>query len=239
MAATDHAHRSVKQHAAWEARITPNHANYLLSIFQQPQVKFLPVNKIHRFEDRDDHRTTCASGADRGSLPSLLEGISPLNHFRPQCGAPVPRSAAIIDNVKQTYANQTWTSCDGSQQKSNRYGYQRCVTYQVKDQNGDDLAAVLAISEAVTVVDPGNYNANMKSGNSSTNAAGQFLDDLALLGPSILPSNACSIVKQSFTATGNSSPIRVNCVQYSSTEVTIADVTSDPGQCSQPTYHCN
>jgi hypothetical protein len=93
--------------------------------------------------------------------------------------------------------------------------------------------------EDVSVVDPGNVNATMETGDSSTNAAGQFLDSLALLGTSALPSNACSIVKQSFTATGNSSPIRVNCLRYGSTDVTITDVTSNPGTCTKPTYHCN
>jgi hypothetical protein len=149
-----------------------------------------------------------------------------------------PTSATIIDNVKQTYSNQTWMSCDGSQKKSNQHGYQRCVTYQVKDQNGNDMAAVLSVSETVTVVDQ-NINTNMNNGNSSTNAAGQFLDGLALLSTSTLPSTACSIIKQSFTATGNSSPIRVNCLQYRSTDVTITDVTSNPNSCSKPTYHCN
>jgi len=150
----------------------------------------------------------------------------------------VPTSATIIDNVKQTYSNQTWKSCDGTESKLNQYGYQRCVTYQVKDQDGGNMQAVLKIAEAVTVIDQ-NINANMNNGNSSTNAAGQFLDGLVLVSTSTLRTNACSIVKQSFTATGNSSAIRVNCLQFSSTDVTITDVTSNPNSCSKPTYHCN
>jgi hypothetical protein len=150
----------------------------------------------------------------------------------------VPTSATILTNNKQTYSNQTWTSCDGSEHKSNQYGYQRCVNYQVKDQDGDDIQAVLSVSEAETVVDQ-NISTSLNNGNNSTNADGQFQDDLALLNTSPLPGNACSILKQSFTATGNSSPIRVNCLQYSSTDVTITDVTSNPNSCSKPIYHCN
>ncbi|HEY6766245.1 MAG TPA: hypothetical protein VI386_15930, partial [Candidatus Sulfotelmatobacter sp.] len=150
----------------------------------------------------------------------------------------VPTSATIIGNEKQSYSNQTWASCDGSEALNKQYGYQRCVTYQVNDQNNNAIQSVLGISEAVAVVDQ-NINTNMNSGNSSTNTAGQFLDADTLINTSALPSNACSIVKQSITATGNASPIRVNCLQYSSTDVTITDVTSNPAICSKPTYHCN
>lgn len=84
-----------------------------------------------------------------------------------------------------------------------------------------------------------NYNSKMNNGNNQTNADGEFLDDLALLGSAQLPTGACSIIKQSFTATGNTSAIRVNCLQYSATDVTITDVTSNPSSCSKPTYQCN
>lgn len=176
------------------------------------------------------------TGRDKRAMPAQVEGLNPAP---PPCDdPPVPTSATVIDNVKQTYSNQAWSSCDGSEKKSNQYGYQRCVTYQVKDQNGADWVGVLGISEVVAVVDQ-NINTNMSNGNSSTNAAGQFLDDLALLSTATLPTNACSIIKQSFTATGNDLAIRVNCLQYNSTDVTITDVTSNPASCSKPTYHCN
>jgi hypothetical protein len=183
--------------------------------------------------------TTTASAV--GHIPVGSGGYCTVETVYPSApvNVQVPTSATIISNDKQTYANQTWTSCDGTQSANNRYGYQRCVTYQVEDQNGNDIEAVLTISETITVVDPGNINATMSTGNSSTNVAGQFLDGLALLGSSALPSNACSIVQQSFTATGNSSPIRVNCIQYSSTDVTITNLTSNPASCSKPTYQCN
>jgi len=153
---------------------------------------------------------------------------------------PVPASASIDSEPKQTYSNQTWTSCDGTQSVNNVYGYQRCVTYQVNDQNGKPIYQNFTITEAVGVVDPGNITSSMRTGNSSSNPTGQFLDGLALFGKSALLSNACQIVKQTITASGNPNPIRVNCIQYSSTDVTITDVTSSPGLCVKgTTYHCN
>jgi len=117
------------------------------------------------------------------------------------------------------------------------FGYMNCPFYQVNDQNGHPLYQNLTISETVTVVDQ-NFVSKQNSGNNSTNAAGQFQDMLALIGNSAPSSNACSIVKQSFVASGNTNAIRVNCVQYSSTNVNITDVTSNPNSCSKPTYHC-
>jgi hypothetical protein len=152
----------------------------------------------------------------------------------------VPTSAIILTNPKQTYSNQTWTSCDGSQSEPNRYGYQRCVTYQVLDQESppQPIFQTLGIHEDVTVVDE-NYSPDSSTGDSTTNVAGQFLDGLALLGASALPTNACAWIKQVFTATGNSSPIRVNCTHYGSTDVTIVDVTSNPSQCVIALYSCH
>lgn len=152
----------------------------------------------------------------------------------------MPASASILTNIKQAYSNQTWTSCDGTQSAKNVYGYQRCVTYQVNDKSNDPIYENFTITEAVSVVDPGNITANMHTGNNLSNPAGQFLDGLVLYGNTALPSNACEIVKQTLTATGNTNPIRVNCIQYGSTDVTITDVTSSPSLCVKgTTYHCN
>ena len=150
----------------------------------------------------------------------------------------VPTSAAIIENVKSVYTKQTWTSCDGTESMNNMYGYQRCVIYQVLDQHGDDIKLALTTSEVVTTIVIANASPNAHSGNSSTNAGGQFEDGLALIGTSTLPSNACIVNKQSITVQGNPNPIRVNCLKYGATDVVITDVTSNPSQCSQPTQTC-
>jgi len=178
--------------------------------------------------------TVTFTGADGAKMPSNPFPVTVTST------SPVPASASIDSNVKQTYSNQTWTSCDGTESVTNAYGYQRCVTYQVNDKNNRPIYENLTIAEAIEVVDPGNITSNMHTGNRSSNAAGQFLDGLALFGKSVLQSNACQIVKQSITATGNSNPIRVNCIQYSSTDVMVTDVSSHPALCVKgTTYHCN
>jgi hypothetical protein len=152
--------------------------------------------------------------------------------------APIPTSATITSNNHQTYASQTWTSCDGTQSLNNVSGYQNCVTYQVNDQHAKPLYQNLTISETVAVVDQ-NYVSKQHNGNTVTNPTGQFEDSLALVGNPGPPTNACSIIKQSLVANGNPSAIRVNCIRYGPTSVSITDVTSNPSSCSKPTYQCN
>jgi hypothetical protein len=175
----------------------------------------------------------CGAGTDGGQGP-----CSDPFSVTISATAPVPTSATLLLPVShQTYSNQTWTSCDGLQSANNQYGYMDCPQYQVKDQNGKPLYQNLTISETVSVIDQ-NYVSKQNNGNNATNPTGVFQDMLALLGTTAPPSNACSILKQTFVASGNSSAIRVNCVQYSSTMVSITDVTSNPSSCSKPTYHC-
>lgn len=151
--------------------------------------------------------------------------------------APIPTSATLDEDPHTTYSNQKWTSCDGTQSANNQYGYMNCPLYQVNDQHGNPLNQNLTISETLTVVDQ-NFVSKQNSGNNTSNPTGQFQDMLALLSTSALPSNACSIVKQTVVASGNSAAIRVNCFQYNSTNVSITDVTANPSSCSKPTYHC-
>jgi hypothetical protein len=174
-------------------------------------------------------------GTAYGEVQAQDEGCTAVGQG--QIKVQVPTSATVDTNTKHTYSNQTWTSCDGTQSLNNRYGYQRCVTYQIKDQNGSDMIGVVKLSEAFEQVDQ-NINTNLNSGNNSSNEAGIFLDDDSLVNTSPLPSNACSILKQTVTASGNPSAIRVNCLQFSSTDMTITDVTANPSSCSKPTYHC-
>ena len=151
--------------------------------------------------------------------------------------APIPTSATIDSTDTQKYSNQTWTSCDGTESANNYSGYQSCVTYQVNDQTGKSLHQNLTITETISVVDQ-NYLSKQHSGPSTSNAAGQFLDGLALVGNPGPGSNACSIVKQTIVVSGNSAAIRVNCLRYGPLSVSITDVTTNPNSCSKPTYQC-
>ena len=112
------------------------------------------------------------------------------------------------------------------------------VAYQVKDQSGRVMGQNMTVNETVSVVDQNQTTkAKMHNGDNITNPAGVFIDGVAIIGTAALPSNTCSIVKQILSVTGHT--IRVNCVRFTSTNVIITDVTSNPTTCSQPTYHCN
>jgi hypothetical protein len=153
--------------------------------------------------------------------------------------AAVPALAAILSTPLTTYSNQTWHSCDGTQSQTGGYGYQHCVTYQIEDSSAHAIYDNFTITEAISVVDPGNINPTPHTGNSVSNPAGQFLDDLTLIGNSAaaIPGNACRILKQTFTI--GSTAIRVNCIKYGPTDLTITDVTSSPSLCVMgTTYHC-
>jgi hypothetical protein len=155
-----------------------------------------------------------------------------------QVAGPVPTSAQIVSQPKTTYNKQKWTSCDGTQSANNEYGYMRCVTYQIYDQDTppNPIAFSYSLKETLTTIDS-NITVKMNSGSSSSNDDGQFLDMLALVSGSAIPTNACNIVKQTIVALSTHT-IRVNCIKFGESDVTITDVTSNPNSCSKPTYHC-
>jgi hypothetical protein len=148
-----------------------------------------------------------------------------------------PAQAAIYRNTKTTYTNQTFTSCDGTTTVNNSYGYERCVFYQIEDASGNPVYATFNVDESVTVVVQ-NITPSTSTGGTQTNSTGDFGDDLHLISASPLPANACSVRKQTFTVSGSSQPIRVNCLQFSQTDVSITDVTANPGECSSANYSC-
>jgi len=94
----------------------------------------------------------------------------------------------------------------------------------------------MTVNETVSVVDQ-NQTTKMHNEDNITNPAGVFIDEVAIIGTAALPGNTCSIDKQTLSVTGHTIP--VNCVRFTSTNVIITDVTSNPATCSQPTYHCN
>jgi len=154
--------------------------------------------------------------------------------------AKVPTSAKILENTLTTYSNQTWSSCDGKESKSNQYGYYRCVFYQIQDQSTppQDVEKILAVNEVVTPV-ARNVIADIVTAPSATNPAGQFQDGLGFLYSTPLPNGFCTYAKQTLYATDNEKPIRVNCLHYLQSDLDIVDVTSDTSQCAAPTVKCD
>jgi len=145
--------------------------------------------------------------------------------------AQVPTVASTVSNVLTTYSNQTETSCDGSSTRANAYGYQRCITYQIKDQQTPpvSIASTYTIHEGIVDIST-NFGSNEITGDSVSNANGVFLDMVGLLGSTPLPANACAYAKQTFSVGGH--PIRVNCIHWTSSDVSVTDITAAPGSCT-------
>ena len=124
----------------------------------------------------------------------------------------------------------------------NAYGYQRCLTYQVLDEDGTPLPG-LTVGELVTPV----YN-NLRqhqdiSGHpATTDVAGKFGDTQALLFFDLPPATACLIQKQSITVQHRKSAARVNCLKKNVSDVSVIDITSTPNSCGPtplPGLPCN
>jgi hypothetical protein len=148
----------------------------------------------------------------------------------------VPTTATLQpDPTISTYSNQTETSCDGSSTRSNQFGYQECVQYQIGDQNSPSAAILgkYTANEQVAIVST-NQDIDSQTGGHLTNDGGVFGDMLFLTNTAALPSNACAILNQIFTV--NNLTIRTNCLKYTSTGLTITDITATPNAC---TATCN
>ena len=150
-----------------------------------------------------------------------------------------PKSSVIIENTKTTYSDETWTACDDSVTETHQYGYQRCLLYQVKDGENppQDIQKELAVHEDVCIFET-NARLNSYTGGEWTNSDGVFRDGLIFKGPSPIPAGAYSNAKQTITVTGNNNPIQVNCISYTSTDVIINDVTSNPDLCNPQKKAC-
>ena len=151
--------------------------------------------------------------------------------------APVPAKAVITDMPETTYSNTTYTSCDGSTTQPNSFGYQYCLIYQIEDSSGEAISENFTVVETVSQV-ASNVSPRISTGNNVSNPGGQFSDQLSLIVSAALPTNACSVQKQTITVSGASSPIRVNCLKFTQAGVTITDVTANPGLCSTTNYSC-
>jgi hypothetical protein len=144
----------------------------------------------------------------------------------------VPTTASTTGNSLNTYNGTTSTWCDGTNPQTNSYGYRRCLTYQLNDQSNPPsaLAGGYPIHEVIEDL-VSNYGSNAITGDSSSNANGVFVDQVGLIGAgSGPPANACAYSRQTFSA--NSTNIRVNCLHYTATDVTITDITATPSSCS-------
>jgi hypothetical protein len=164
--------------------------------------------------------------------------------FYEQADEPVevqrPKSVSQESSEKTTYSNQQLTNCYNENLASNWTGYKRCVKYQVRDENGKLIKKVLTVHEDVTVQEQcQGCSFEGVTGDGDTEPDGWFYDMLALgnTGNGPQPGHYF-IARQIFSTTVNNQSVvlRVNCLHYTHTDVTVTDRTSEGTSvnCTQP-----
>ena len=143
----------------------------------------------------------------------------------------VPNSLALSMGGEKTYNGTTVTDCLGNT-IGTRWGYSRCATYTILDQNGTPILS-------------GNYTANESFQTVSSNPAGVpnstgsanpagavFSDFLAFLAKSPPAPQPGEYIKQiqTITITDNNSgknySVRTNCLDFEYNDVTDTNITS-------------
>jgi len=177
-------------------------------------------------------------------LSSTASGTSTMTEKYTLNGKSVSQTATITVQIPTTatlnsplpaqtnYSNQTETSCDLTTSTPKAFGYQQCVLYQIGDQatpSASILGYYLADEQITEVYS--NVGVSLNNGGHLTNNGGEFGDQLSLLGTNKLPTNACEVLKQTFSVNGTI--IRTNCLQFTATTVAITDITKTPNSCIQ------
>jgi hypothetical protein len=135
----------------------------------------------------------------------------------------VPSGVSRQSDNLITYTGSPGTLCDGTRTSgSTAYGYQHCYTYQILDQINNDIQQVLAVSETINVVAT-NQSSTINTAGTMSNADGIFSDEVGFVFSTPLAANACTIATQTFTISSN--VVRINCVRYSATDVTITNIS--------------
>ena len=149
-----------------------------------------------------------------------------------------PTTLVFVNSELTTYTGQTVKKCDGEDAGIGvRWGYVRCVTYTLGDQQSPPFTirkAGISIHEDVSVRATNIATASFTR-DYSTDGNGRIADFLALLGTTStsIPTNACTYAKQTLSTvvSGSSRTLRINCLHYTATDVSITDITSNPNNC--------
>lgn len=151
----------------------------------------------------------------------------------------VPTSLALALAKIVTYNGNNMIECD-STNDGPRWGYSHCATFTLMDQETPARAITsgsFTASETVATVasNPSGLKANVGGGPLTD---GSFLDFWAFTAKSAPPPQPGEyvIVKQNITVTNTASGksytnIRINCLNYQSTDVTVTDITKS-GTCN-------
>jgi hypothetical protein len=145
---------------------------------------------------------------------------------------PTLLSGPMVSAVK-TYTGQALTDCYGTNQGINWYGYTQCGSYTVLDQESPPVqikASGIAFSEVLTVVASNPSGVQNNSGSGATDANFILMDFYAFGSQTATPPSGTYVVyKQTITATSTGKAVRVNCLDYETSGITVTDITSSPG----------
>ncbi|MBV9265667.1 MAG: hypothetical protein JO061_05810 [Acidobacteriaceae bacterium] len=174
----------------------------------------------------------CTNGSGVHSFP----GGSVSTSWTDPNPAPVPSPSSLKLSLAQktTYSNQSVFSCGGTL-LGHGWGYSRCGTYTLLDQNGKPILNTTKYIAEETRAYVSGVQATPHTGSGPVNEDGKFSDFLAWVnsaGP--VPANAKGVRKQVITirdtTNGNTKQVRVNCLVFTPSDVTVNDVTNQTDQ---------
>jgi hypothetical protein len=144
----------------------------------------------------------------------------------------VPRSLTLSLGTKVTYNGNNMIECDGITNDGPRWGYSRCAIFTLKDQNGLTITTgSFTASEVVSKIasNPGTLPVHTGGGNLTN---GTFQDFWSFVAGASPPPQPGEFVKsrQRLTIKDNTTgtlypDIRINCLDFESTDVTATDIT--------------
>lgn len=147
---------------------------------------------------------------------------------------PAKLSSSLLSS--KTFVAQQVDNCDGTPKSPTalRWGYRNCYRYTLLDQFGAPMKnpAAFTMSETVHAVDT-NYATDYSMSGLQLNDAAQCLDEISLFNPAgPIPTGKYNKAKQTIyatdTASGQPYTVRINCLSFTSTGVTMTDTTSNP-----------
>jgi hypothetical protein len=122
--------------------------------------------------------------------------------------------------------------CDGTDDGP-RWGYSRCITYTLKDQNGSSISGGnWTAQETFQYVSSNPQNIRSNNANNNLASDGTFKDFLAFVAASSPAPQPGQYIKekQFFTikdnSTNNTYSVRTNCLDVEYSDMTITDITN-------------
>jgi hypothetical protein len=143
-----------------------------------------------------------------------------------------PTSLSLVLGAKQTYNGTNMIECNGTNDGP-RWGYSRCAVFTALDQTGAAIVTnALSASETVPTVssNPAGLRAKVGGGSLVNGTFQDFWSFVAVSSPAPQPGQFVK-ARQTITLTNASADLtypslRINCLDFESSDVTATDITS-------------